>query len=194
MTVYANPEIPTPTSDDPVCQYPNCGIPLTYSGRGRKPKWCDEHKPSKSSSRPASARKSTSDVQKALTILDGMYSGVSAGLMMLSPRAALEWADRVETLQQTNAVTLEGDENLTRMILKAGRGGGKFAFIAAHAFALAPVARIVQEDMNVRAQAKSKTPQPPASKAAPHPGHMGGVPQPAAAATDPKFPGMGFFG
>lgn len=43
------PEETAPTTDDLTCEI--CGTALTYAGRGRKPKFCDDHKPSGSRSK-----------------------------------------------------------------------------------------------------------------------------------------------
>lgn len=157
MTDYADatipdsaPDVPPPASDDPVCL--ECGTPLVYAGRGRKPKWCDEHKPKRTSG--THTRRGSGDVAQALAVLDGMYRGLTMGLMALSPSAAQMWNAKIDDLQRTNAVILEGDKALTRSICKMGQRGGKAAFIAAHATALAPVALTVRSDFAVRAANK----------------------------------------
>lgn len=56
----APPDEPPP-ADILLCQEPGCNFPLEYSGRGRKPKKCDEHKqrtttPGGTASRPRGTR------------------------------------------------------------------------------------------------------------------------------------------
>lgn len=149
MTDYAEvpvPDDPPPASDDPTCL--ECGVPLIYGGRGRKPKWCDEHKPKRSSG--SSGGRKSGDVAQATAILDGMYSGVTMALMALSPNAARDWNARIPDLQQTNAVILAGDKKLCQSICKMGQGGGRLAFAAAHIMAIAPVAIIARDDLASR--------------------------------------------
>lgn len=147
MTDYDDAPIPpdeTPTTTtDPVCQ--ECGVPLVYGGRGRKPKWCDEHKPKRTSG--TTGRRTSGDVTQALAILDGMYRGFTMALMVVSPRAAGEWTARIPDLMATNTVILTGDRDLTRSICKMGQGGGKIAFAGAHVMALAPVGLIVRAEL-----------------------------------------------
>lgn len=63
-------------SDGPSCL--TCGRPLTYSGRGRKPKYCDDHKPANTAKRRASSTtrissgRATGAVAKILIILTAM--------------------------------------------------------------------------------------------------------------------------
>ena len=154
------PDEPPPASDDPSCL--ECGKPLIYAGRGRKPKWCDEHKPKRTSG--THGRKASGDVAQAQAILDGIYQGFTMGLMVLSPVAAAQWNSKLESLQTTNAVLLAGDKDLTRSICKMGQGGGKIAFGVAHLMAIAPVAATVRADFAVRAaERKSKRAEGPQS-------------------------------
>ena len=143
-------------SEDLTCRI--CGTPLTYGGRGRKPSFCDEHKRTGATSAKTGV-KSTGSVESALTILGGLYDGLAAGLMFASPRAASEWVQRIPTLQTQNRAVLAADPDLCRRINALGKGGGKFAFVAAHAMAIMPVAGILRQDLALRAAEKAGTVQ-----------------------------------
>lgn len=142
-----------PESNDPTCV--ECGAPLTYSGRGRKPRYCDAHrKRSSGTSNRASSPRASGNVDTALVILGGMYDGLSAALMMLSPRAATEWSSRVDTLQMQNRVILTANPDLCKRINNVSKSGATGAFIAAHVMAVAPVVAVVRQDMGARKVAK----------------------------------------
>lgn len=176
-------DTPPPASEDPTCL--ECGVPLIYGGRGRKPKWCDEHKPRRTSG--TSGGRKSGDVAQAQAVLDGLYRGLTMGLMAISPVAAAQWNAKIDDLQATNAVLLAGDKDLTRTICKMGQGGGKLAFAAAHVMAVAPVVVTVRADLAVRAaDRKAKHARPSAP----------GDPVDAGQSTDTgrgSFPNAGFF-
>lgn len=142
-TVFERMQDESPHSGDPVCRV--CQTPLAYGGRGRKPVLCDTHKSKGTSSAKTGARAS-SDVESALTILGGLYDGLAMGLTMVSPQAASVWVSRIDGLQSSNRAVLSVDKELCRKINTMARGGGKFAFFAAHAMAMAPVIMIVKAE------------------------------------------------
>lgn len=74
----ADTPVSAPPADGPdivVCQEPGCGMELEWSGRGRKPKFCDEHKrrtspkdaPAPGQRRPRGFAGRLENVQQALT-------------------------------------------------------------------------------------------------------------------------------
>jgi len=154
-------------SSDPTCRI--CGIALTYGGRGRKPVLCGEHKGATRG--PAGARTAdrgnSADVDSAIAILDGMYTALAMGMMMVSPPAASVWATNVDKLQATNRVTLAADKTLTKRILKFGQKSATATFVGAHVVAIAPVIMVVQQDMSSRAAAAKA-----AQSTAPHLGDL----------------------
>lgn len=56
-----------------------CGAPLSYGGRGRKPRFCDEHKPRRGSA-SSSTRGSSGIVARAITELEAVYGTAGLGL------------------------------------------------------------------------------------------------------------------
>jgi len=141
-------------SADPTCRV--CGIALTYGGRGRKPVLCAEHKGAGARSTGGmrtADRGNSADVDSAIAILDGMYTGLAMGLMMVSPNAASVWAGNVDKLQATNRVTLAADKTLTKRILKFGQRSATATFVGAHVVAIAPVVMVVQQDIAARTAA-----------------------------------------
>ena len=115
----------------------SCGTPLVYQGRGRKPRFCAEHKPS-APKRASVPRGSSSDVASAMHTLGGLYDALAMGLMLVSPDAATVWASQVENLQVKNAIILAADKDLCKMINRGAAKGGRYAFFAAHAMAITP--------------------------------------------------------
>lgn len=133
-----------------------CNRPLVYGGRGRKPRFCDDHKPTRSANVP----RGSSDVAQALAVMDGMYTMLSMLLMTVSPNALQAWRQQVPTLQERNAVFFAADKNLCKSVNRVGSKGGKSAFVASNAVAIAPVVAIAVTDMRtrtaVRAQQKAQ--------------------------------------
>ncbi len=147
---------PPQPSTDLSCEV--CGTPLVYGGRGRKPRYCDDHKPARSASIP----RGSSDVAQALAVMDGMYTMLSMLLTVASPNALIMFRQQVPMLQERNAVFFAADKNLCKSVCKVGSKGGKTAFISSNAIAIAPVIAVAVGDMRARSQvrAQSKTPQP----------------------------------
>lgn len=104
-----------------------CGTHFEHTGRGRKPKKCPDCRASNAgtTTKPSSRRTTSKDVESAIAVLDGMYSTVSLGLVVLNPRAAVAWAGQLDTLQAQNRVTLAGDANLTKINQPARRTNGQ---------------------------------------------------------------------
>lgn len=138
------------SSDDITCEV--CGKALSYSGRGRKPKFCDEHKKSSSSSNGSSSRRSTRDVEAACAALSGAYSALAMPLMMVSPAAAREWAEQANALETRNRVFLEASPDLAKRIAAAAGKGGSTAFVLSHVIAIAPVLRILVSERRSAAE------------------------------------------
>lgn len=71
-----------PTSTDPerlVCEV--CGVDIVYSGRGRKPKRCDEHKRNQAGT--TGTRKSTGQVASIRSGMTDLYRAAGSGLVIL---------------------------------------------------------------------------------------------------------------
>jgi len=87
------PEPASESSGELQCQV--CGKPLTYAGRGRKPKFCDDHRASRSPSKGAPVGRVSKDerLRRELIATLGL---VGTGLMMVEPYDGLVVLDRAE--------------------------------------------------------------------------------------------------
>lgn len=143
-------------STDLACEV--CGRPLTYSGKGRKPKFCDEHKrgTSSASTGNATVRRSNKDVESALATMDNIYDLLFFGFGMVSETAASMWLPRRAQLQQQNRQLFISDPGLCRRVNALGAKGGTGAFIGAHAMALFPIAVVLNAEVQARGAARRK--------------------------------------
>lgn len=193
----ADPDDDVEVSSDLVCEV--CGTGLFYSGRGRKPKRCEEHKVQRASA-ATPGRRAGADVEAALAVLDGMYQGVTMALFMVSSAAASTWSSNAEMLQAQNRLILTADRELTKKVNKAGAAGGQTAFILAHVVALVPVGMVIRKEIaerppktpknrNVRTTTPTPYAPPTGPSTIPDP-----VTRPAADPLDFKGPPPGFFG
>ena len=145
-----------------------CGVGFPYAGRGRKSQYCPEHRVNAPKQTRASSARSGGQVEAAMMILEGIYNGLAAALMLTAPGAAMEWSMRIAGLQQANRVALTADPDLTKRILALGKGSGKFSFFAAHVIAVAPVVTVARAELKAKALARPpKAPKPPKSGPAP---------------------------
>lgn len=160
-----------------------CGVTFPYAGRGRKSLYCEAHRANAPKATRTSTARSGGQVEAALMILEGIYNGLAAALMLTAPSAAMEWGTRIAGLQQANRVALTADPDLTKRILALGKGSGKFSFFAAHVIAVAPVVTVARAELKARALARPPKPAKPSKPASPSdiPGqvpYMGNPPPP----------------
>lgn len=176
------------SSDDLACEV--CGTPLVYAGRGRKPRFCDEHKPGTSRPRASGPARGSggSQVEQAVQVMAGLYEGLNLAFFLADPtgRASMEWVGNVEKLHDQNRQFLAQNPKLAKQIVKMGTSTGTAGFVFAQGMAVLPPAVIAYKSVvdrrasNVReAQQKKRAQQqrPPAPQqptATP-----GGVPFPA---------------
>lgn len=97
---------PAGYGDTPDLACETCGAPLTYSGRGRRPRFCAQHKPrATASATPATKGRPTFDVLE--TQLAGMLAGLGMILQVVdqfdgnvfilrSEAVAKQWRDAAE--------------------------------------------------------------------------------------------------
>lgn len=127
------------TSDDPTCVV--CGVPLSYAGRGAKPKYCNEHK--KGSRSTGTSRRSGKDVDAAMAALDSTHTTLSFLLMLAAPDAAIKWNGQKDALDDRNRRILEADPALAKRLASVAAKGGAPALVLSHLIAVAPAAGIV---------------------------------------------------
>lgn len=143
-------EDPAPQTTDLTCEL--CQNPLTYTGRGRKPKRCSASnggdpecfgnvtaRPATSSGPRVSARQSK-NVETALAVMEGVYDGISEVLILLSPDGAVELEKRVVKQQLRNKACFESSPALCERVARYGGKGGTFAFLLSNLSMLAMVA------------------------------------------------------
>lgn len=128
-------------SDDPSCVV--CGTPLAYGGRGRKPKYCEEHKAQGSSTpRASSGRRSPRDVEAAMAALASIHTSLEFGMMIVAGDAALAFSAQRDALDLRNRGILEADPKLAKRLATAASKGGGPALVLSHLIAIAPAAGI----------------------------------------------------
>jgi len=145
------PSDTTPSDNgDLACEV--CGKPLVYAGRGRKPRFCEDHRKSGSSSGSAGmrARRSNRDVEAAMAALDAAHTGLTFGLMLVSPTAASMWEEGRPSLNARNQTILEGDPALAKRLANMAAKGGTGALIISHLVAVVPVLGVARQDMRLR--------------------------------------------
>lgn len=130
------------SSSDLTCQV--CGTPLTYGGRGRKPKFCDDHKksPSSGSSTRSSGGRAGAEVEAAMAALEGMHTVLSMALMVIAPNAAMEWQAQLPALNDRNRGILGADKELAKKIAKMASKGSSPMLFLSYGAAIAPVAGV----------------------------------------------------
>lgn len=139
------PQTDIAPDDGPHCQV--CGTPLEYSGRGRKPKYCSEHRRS-GARNTTSVKASTPRNEKlaaqatdALLQINGLVALLAAVAQYENTAEAITSAE--ETFRVRVHAALITDPELAQSILKAGTASGKISLIIAYgmlATAVAPVA------------------------------------------------------
>lgn len=151
-----------------------CGKPLTYSGRGRKPKYCEEHKRGSSgASKIGGSTRGSADAKAAANTLDMGYTALTVLLQMVGATQAREALQAsLPGLREQNLQFLTQDKELAKKINAMGKTGGRYAFFAAQATVLGPVLVIGTQEVSTRlAERKSR---PESSDDSDVPANMGG--------------------
>lgn len=112
-----------------------------YSGRGRKPRKCPEHKRNSNSSAPKTRGNNAVLAGQAVDALCQLNAFAGIGLMMTGYHAtAGALAEREEAFREQAYAALVTDPTLCRMILRAGTTSGKVSLIIAYAMLGAGIA------------------------------------------------------
>lgn len=158
ITALVTETVPVPeddTADAPEFACEVCGKELFYSGRGRHPKRCDEHKTRSGSSSATniSTRKSSAkgDVAQALSAMDMMYDLLGMGLLIVQAYEAAELfkASRPQ-LKEKNEAYLTNDPALAKSLAKLGKTGGRYAFATAQVATVGPVVILAAGEVTQR--------------------------------------------
>lgn len=150
ITAVESLDVPTdvaPETADLTCRV--CDVPLEWGGRGRKPRACPEHRKSAATSGTAGKGNSRLATQAA-DVLTQWNSIIGLSLMM--PVPWLGWgglpatgkalADAQEAFHDAAVEALRTDAALCRMIVRAGRSGGRMSLVAAYGMMIASIAPV----------------------------------------------------
>ncbi len=133
----------TPPSDVLTNNVPNgyscreCGTPLVYSGKGRPPTLCDEHKP-KAQQRQSVGRKTTS-VDTLVAQITDLYLGVAVATTMFAPIDGTIIGENATKLGESWRSLIERDPKVRKFWEKALTGSGYGAVLIAHAMVAIPI-------------------------------------------------------
>lgn len=123
------PESGNPVPDDlPSCVV--CGAPVEYSGRGRKPKYCSEHKPSRGQS--AVSGKSSVLVTRAIDELTVLYGVLGQGIKFRQPLAGELIFENRDKLAESYRMMLETNARFRKLFQKIESSAAILPIIAAH--------------------------------------------------------------
>lgn len=127
-----------------------------YSGRGRKPTRCPEHKKTSTRSKAPGTKGSNATLAEQATEALWQINGMAAFLAMLSgfqmTGAAIQ--EREEAFRQQCYAALLTDPNMCRTILKAGTNSSKVALVACYGMFAAGVVPTLMMEMRMRKEAK----------------------------------------
>lgn len=125
--------------DGPSCVV--CGTALEYSGRGRKPKYCDEHKRSVSRTNVRASTPKNDRLAAQATDALMQINGLGALVCMLSgmPMTATAITGAEEGLREQVKAALITDPDLCNKILSAGTHSAKISLVIAYGMFAAAV-------------------------------------------------------
>lgn len=117
-----------------------CGTELSYSGRGRKPQYCDEHKKSKTAARK-SGTASAANIKLAEAAADvlAQFNDIAATVIFMGgmPVTSSRLADKNPVFRAQCMQALSTDPALCRSILSAGNAGARGSLAFAYGILLA---------------------------------------------------------
>lgn len=130
-----------------------------YAGRGRKPKFCADHKPSKNvtTSKPRLSGKNGATAIQAAEIL-AQYNGLVA---LVATLAHYEYTGEAirnvnDTFKEQATAALLADPELANQIVRAGGVSGKAALIMAYGMMVAAVAPVGMLEFKQNRAAKAE--------------------------------------
>ena len=106
-----------------------CGEPLTYGGRGRKPKFCELHKRGSTSSTP----KTSPSLKAAEESIAQLYTVLGMGLMMVRPTAAIHVVSNADKLAHSWIIAAETNPKLRKRVIAMAEKAGIGIVLIAHA-------------------------------------------------------------
>ncbi len=111
-----------------------CATPLTYGGRGPKPKYCDEHRKNKSTNSVGGGRRSGKNVDTLVMQIQQFYIMGGMGMTMFPPTQTdgLILSEHSAKLAESWRNLLETNSQVRKFWEKMCSGGGWGAMIYAH--------------------------------------------------------------
>lgn len=132
-------DVPEQGNPVPVSEFTckTCGTPLYYSGRGRKPQYCEEHKKSRSTS--AASSKSPAIVSRLITEIEMVYGGAGQALKFVDSIAGeMVYANRTD-LAESWRLLLETNKRIRDMLAKVEGGAAWLPILATHGNLIAAI-------------------------------------------------------
>jgi hypothetical protein len=119
-------------SDILACE--TCGEPLTYGGRGRKPRFCPEHRRNKSATGTGARSGSTvALVERAVSELSSAYRLASLGISkFVDPTSGSVVAEKADALAESWRPLLETNKKLRDAFAKTESAAAYLPLIAVH--------------------------------------------------------------
>lgn len=120
-----------------------CGTPLSYGGRGRRPKYCSEHKPTPGNSNTTKSPRKNANIDSLVQSIETMYMTVGTGLTMLpvTQNDGMLVANSAGTLAESWRPLLERDPKVRKFWEKTFTVSGYGALMAAHLMVILPIAQ-----------------------------------------------------
>ena len=165
---FEQTDIPTAPPDDiaPPSTYEwsceTCGKELFYAGKGRHPRFCDEHKTG-GKTRGKGTGGNVVLARQAAAVLSQLNGLIAMGLLapvttigLPLPQTATALAGAAEGFDETAYAALVTDPALCRLILRGGGASGKVALLIAYgmlAVAVVPVGMAEHKERRLAADA-----------------------------------------
>lgn len=133
-----------------------CGVDVSdlYKRRVKEPR-CEEHKKTPGTKSASSGRRSSKDVDAAVSSLSQVYTLMEAALTMAQlPLARMALSESVPKLNASNREHLNNDPELARRIASMGKTGGRYAFFTSQALVIGPVLFLAFSELSSKREAK----------------------------------------
>lgn len=128
--VDAVPEAGNPApSHDLTCVV--CGAPLEYSGHGRKPKYCDEHRPTRGST-ARTGRASSTTVERAVNELTVLYGLIGQGVKFADNTIGERIFDSRDKLGESYRMLLETNKRFLKLFGQLESSAAWLPILIAH--------------------------------------------------------------
>ena len=112
---------------------------MEYSGKGRKPKRCDEHKRNRSSSTSVGTTRNKVLVDRAVTELTMLYGMAGQGIKVVQPVIGEAVYDKREALAESYRMLLETDARFRKLFASMESKAAWLPIIAVHGDLIASI-------------------------------------------------------